>query len=52
MKEIERMIAETREWRDYHKSRLGNIGGLEALACNIRLKALEDAKKAIEDDLP
>lgn len=49
MSEILRMIEETAQWRKFHKAR-GSIGYLEALACSIRLKALEDALEAVERD--
>lgn len=43
---IREMIAETTQWRDFHKER-GEKGRLEALACNIRLRALQDALAAL-----
>lgn len=50
MAEIEHMIAETREWREFHAAefRRGVRGAqIEAAACAIREKALRDAKAAI-----
>lgn len=46
MTAIARLIAETRAWRDQHRRR-GASGQIEVLACNIRIKALEDALAAI-----
>lgn len=51
MSELERLIAETREWRDFHAAefRRGVRGAqIEAAACAIRERALRDAKVAIE----
>ena len=48
--EIERLIAETKEWRAFHAARrdAGERGaGIEAAACAIRQRALEDALKAL-----
>lgn len=47
MEAIRKLRAETFEWLAYHKRRHHRI---EALACNIRLKALSDALKALEED--
>lgn len=51
MAELNRLIAETREWRAFHVQRR-NMGikgaGIEALACSIREKALLEAKRAFE----
>ena len=50
MAELERMIAETHEWREFHAAqyRRGVRGAqIEAAACAIREKALLDAKRAI-----
>ena len=43
---IDRLIAETKLWRGQHRAR-GRLGQIEVLACNIRIKALEDARAAI-----
>ncbi len=51
MAEIERMIAETHEWRLFHRAQYqrGVRGAcIEASACAIRERALLDAKSAIE----
>lgn len=50
MPEIERMIAEVHQWREFHAAeyRRGVRGAqIEAAACAIREKALRDAKAAI-----
>lgn len=50
MAEIERMLAEVREWRAFHADqyRRGVRGAsIEAAACAIRERALLDAQKAI-----
>lgn len=50
MKELERMIAETEEWRSFHRDqfRRGVRGAcIEASACAIRERALKDARSAI-----
>lgn len=50
MAELNRMIAETREWREFHADqyRRGVKGAtIEAAACAIREQALRDAKRAI-----
>lgn len=46
MEAIDRLIAETFEWLAFHKRRHSNI---EMLACAIRLKALQDAKRALSE---
>ena len=43
---VEKLIAETEEWRKYHVERRAMV---EALACSIRLKALRDAVRALKD---
>lgn len=51
MAEIERMIAETREWRLFHRARYqSGVKGasIEASACAIRERALLDAMSAIQ----
>jgi hypothetical protein len=51
MEKLERLIAETREWREFHAAqyRRGVRGAqIEAAACAIREKALRDAKSALE----
>lgn len=45
MKEIQRLIEETKGWRAFHKAR-GAAGQIEALAADIRIKALYDALMA------
>lgn len=53
MAEIDRMIAETHEWRQFHAEqyRRGVRGAqIEAAACAIREAALRDAKRAILAD--
>ena len=53
MAEIKRLIAETKEWRAFYVARrnAGERGaGIEALACAIRQKALEDALRALSVD--
>ena len=45
MAKLDALIAETLEWLAFHKSRKAKI---EALACQIRLKALREAKLAVE----
>lgn len=50
MAALNRMIAETREWRDFHvRRREEGVKGasIEAAACAIRERALLDAKAAI-----
>lgn len=50
MAELNRMIAETHEWREFHAEqyRRGVRGAsIEAAACAIRERALRDAKRAI-----
>lgn len=47
MANIVRLIDETRRWREAHRQR-GALGQIEVLACNIRIKALEDALAALE----
>jgi hypothetical protein len=50
MAELERMIAEVREWREFHAEqyRRGVRGAsIEAAACAIRETALLDAKQAL-----
>lgn len=50
MQELDRMIAEVKQWKEYHSQQFRNgVKGatIEAAACAIRLKGLEDAKKAI-----
>lgn len=50
MAEIERMIAEVREWRLFHRDNFqrGVKGAsIEAAACAIRERALLDAKRAV-----
>jgi hypothetical protein len=47
MAEVNRLIAETEKWLKFHRSRLAWI---EAFACNIRLRALREAKRAFEAD--
>lgn len=50
MDELDRMIAETHEWRVFHREqfRRGVAGAtIEAAACAIREKALLDAKRAV-----
>lgn len=50
MQELEEMIVEVKQWKEYHSQqfRCGVKGAsIEAAACAIRLKGLEDAKKAI-----
>lgn len=49
MDKLNTLIAETKEWHRYHKSR-GRLGAIEALGTVIRLRALEDAKAALEAD--
>lgn len=43
---IERLIAETKLWREQHRAR-GAAGQVEVLACNIRIKALMDALASV-----
>lgn len=45
---IDALIRETEQWRVYHKQR-GQVGYIEALACDIRIKALRDAKEAMNE---
>jgi len=47
MAEIARLIDQAKQDRAWHKSR-GAAGQIEALACAIRIRALEDALRAIE----
>jgi hypothetical protein len=54
MGEIRRMIAETHEWRLFHRARYQNgVKGaaIEASACAIREKALRDALAAAQRDM-
>lgn len=53
MAELERLIAETHEWRVFHAEqyRRGVRGAqIEAAACAIRETALKDARRAIQHD--
>lgn len=53
MAELDRMIAETKEWRAFHMSQhsKGVRGAsIEAAACTIREQALLDAKRAILEE--
>lgn len=45
---IEKLIAEAERVREYHKRR-GAPGYIEAAAAAIRIRALRDAKAALED---
>lgn len=45
---IDALIREAEQWRVYHKQR-GQVGYIEALACDIRIKALRDAKEAMNE---
>lgn len=50
MAELNRLIAETREWREFHAERYrrGVKGAcIEAAACAIREQALKDARQAV-----
>ena len=54
MSEIERMIAETHEWRLFHRAQYqrGVRGAaIEASACAIRERALRDALAAAQRDM-
>lgn len=44
---IRALIAETETWQRQHKA---NRDGISAAACNIRLVALRQALKAVEED--
>lgn len=44
MKDLERMIEETRDWRLFHR---GEKNWIEAAACDIRETALRQARDAI-----
>lgn len=44
---IEDLIAETRHWLAFHRAR-GALGHVEGLGCQVRLKALSDALKAVK----
>ena len=47
------LIEQAEEWRAFHKAR-GALGNIEALGASIRIKALKDARAALEamrDDL-
>jgi hypothetical protein len=44
---IDALIREAEQWRVYHKQR-GALGYIEALGCDIRIKALKDAKETID----
>ncbi len=46
---IDALISEAEKWRVYHKQR-GQVGYIEALACDIRIKALKDAKDAVSSN--
>lgn len=55
--DIKRLIAETEQWRSVHVSRRDQHGmsqrdreaaGIEALACAIRLKALQECLAIVE----
>ena len=43
---IDALIRDAQQWRIYHKQR-AQVGYIEALAADIRIKALRDAKDAI-----
>lgn len=45
--EIDSLIRDAEEWLRFHKRR-GSHGRIEALAAQIRLRALRDAKAAME----
>ena len=47
MEKLDALIEEARKWRLLHKRR-GREGHVEALAASIRIKALLDARKALE----
>ena len=47
MAELIALIKQAEDWRAYHKAR-GAPGYIEALAAAIRLKALKDARAALE----
>ena len=44
-KEVESLIAETIQWREFHRSRGNHI---EAAACSIRLKAFKEVLEIIK----
>jgi hypothetical protein len=43
---IDALIREAERWRVFHKQR-GQLGYIEALAADIRIKAFNDAKDAV-----
>lgn len=45
---IDALIREAEHWKIFHKQR-GQVGSIEALAADIRIKALKDAKEAVLD---
>jgi hypothetical protein len=45
---LDAIIREAEHWRQFHKLR-GQLGYIEALGCDIRIKALKDAKEAIDE---
>lgn len=47
LSKIDAMIREAEEWRDYYRARNAK-GEIEALCANVRLKALRDARAAME----
>lgn len=50
MQRLDALIRETETWREFHRQqwRRGvRSAAVEALACNIRLKALRDARDAV-----
>lgn len=48
MAKLRALIVQAEDWRAFHKKR-GPAGYIEALAASIRLKALKDAYRALQD---
>lgn len=51
MAELDALIIQTQTWWRFHKLR-GAAGYIEALAAQIRLKALQDAKRCFDAPRP
>lgn len=48
LEQIENLIKETEQWRDYHRQ---NRNHIDAAACAIRLNALKEAYEIIRKNL-
>lgn len=48
MTKLDALIEQAKQWRAFHKAR-GPAGYIETLAASIRLKALNDARRALSE---